>query len=264
MHELTTFSFDGALVRSHLDADGQPWFVAADVCAVLDLGNPRTSLALLDEDERGVHTVDTPGGTQQSSTVSESGMYSLVLRSRKPEAKRFKKWVTGEVLPSIRKTGAYGRPAVDPMAVLNDPAAMRGLLLVYTERVISLEAQVASAAPKVEALERFALADGDLCISYGAKSLQLRPKDLFTWLHSNGWTFRRLGSPWIGHQEYLGRGLLTHKVTTVERSDGSSTAVTQVRVTPKGLAHLAEVVPRYGVNPRPSTKEKAAAKSGQH
>lgn len=87
--------------------DGDPWFVAKDVCECLELGNPRSSIALLDEDEKGVHSVDTPGGKQEMTIVSEPGLYSLILRSRKPEAKAFKRWVTHDILPSIRKTGVW-------------------------------------------------------------------------------------------------------------------------------------------------------------
>lgn len=86
---------------------GDPWFFAADISGALGLGNPRSSLALLDEDEKGVHAMDTPGGEQQVTIVNEPGMYSLILRSRKAEAKVFKRWVTHEVLPAIRKTGRY-------------------------------------------------------------------------------------------------------------------------------------------------------------
>lgn len=87
--------------------EGEPWFVAKDVCDCLELENYKTSVALLDDDEKGVHSMDTPGGAQNHSIISESGLYSLILRSRKPEAKEFKRWVTHEVLPSIRKTGQY-------------------------------------------------------------------------------------------------------------------------------------------------------------
>ena len=92
--------------------DGEPWFVAKDVCDILALGNPRSSIALLDEDERGVHSMDTPSGKQEMGIISEAGLYSLIIRSRKPEAKAFKRWVTHEVLPSIRKTGAYLSPGM--------------------------------------------------------------------------------------------------------------------------------------------------------
>ena len=106
-----TFSY-GMLGDLHViqDAKGEPWFVAADVCKCLGIGNPRSSLALLDTDEKGVHTVDTPGGVQGMATVSEAGLYSLILRSRKPEARDFKRWVTHEVLPAIRRHGGYLTP----------------------------------------------------------------------------------------------------------------------------------------------------------
>lgn len=95
-----------------VEKGGEPWFVAKDVCDILALGNPRSSIALLDEDERGVHSMDTPSGKQEMGIISEAGLYSLILRSRKPEAKAFKRWVTHEVLPSIRKTGAYLSPGM--------------------------------------------------------------------------------------------------------------------------------------------------------
>ena len=100
------FSFEGALVRVINRADG-PWWVLADVCKVLEIVLPQRAASRLDADEKGVHTVNTPGGDQAVTTINESGLYSLVLTSRKPEAKRFKKWVTATVLPAIRKDGLY-------------------------------------------------------------------------------------------------------------------------------------------------------------
>ena len=91
-----------------LDKDGEPWFVLADVCRELDLGNPTQASSRLDDDEVGIDSVETPGGRQNVVTISESGLYSLIMTSRKDGAKRFKKWVTAEVLPAIRKTGRYG------------------------------------------------------------------------------------------------------------------------------------------------------------
>lgn len=93
-----------------IERDGDPWFVAKDVCDILEICNSRRSTSLLDEDERGVHTVNTPSGKQEMTVVSEAGLYSLILKSRKPEAKAFRRWVTHEVLPAIRKTGAYVVP----------------------------------------------------------------------------------------------------------------------------------------------------------
>ena len=103
------FNFNDNAVRA-IDREGTPWFSAADVCAALGVKNYRDSVAHLDEDERGVVSTDTLGGQQQMTIVNESGLYALVLRSRKPEARRFAKWVTAEVLPAIRKTGRYESP----------------------------------------------------------------------------------------------------------------------------------------------------------
>ena len=95
-----------------VEKDGEPWFVARDVCKVLEITKVDSAIRNLDADEKGAHTVSTPGGNQEMTIVSEAGLYSLILRSRKPEAKAFKRWVTHEVLPSIRKTGAYLSPGM--------------------------------------------------------------------------------------------------------------------------------------------------------
>ena len=102
----TEFKFDESPVRAVIK-DGAPWFIAKDVCDILDHSNHRKAVSALDEDEKGVTIGDTPGGPQETLTVNESGLYSLIFSSRKPEAKRFRKWVTGTVLPEIRKTGSY-------------------------------------------------------------------------------------------------------------------------------------------------------------
>ena len=87
--------------------DGQPWFVAADICAVLEHTDTSKAVSRLDADEKGTSTVRTLGGEQEVNVISESGLYALILTSRKPHAKAFRRWVTGEVLPSIRRTGSY-------------------------------------------------------------------------------------------------------------------------------------------------------------
>lgn len=106
MNELQTFTYNSAQVRT-IEQNGEPWFVAKDVCEILSISKYRDAIARLDEDERGSVRVDTLGGEQEMAAVNESGLYTLILRSDKPEAKPFRKWVTAEVLPSIRKTGAY-------------------------------------------------------------------------------------------------------------------------------------------------------------
>ena len=104
----TEFRFDESPVRAIVQ-DGEPWFVAKDVCDVLDIDDPSKAVDRLDEDETGTTTIRTTVGPRELLTVNESGVYSLIFTSRKPEAKRFRKWVTSEVLPEIRKTGGYRR-----------------------------------------------------------------------------------------------------------------------------------------------------------
>lgn len=106
---ITPFNFNNSEIRLIVRA-GEPWFITADVARVLGYRDASNAGRVLDDDEKGTHIVSTPGGDQKVTVINESGLYALVLRSRKPEARKFAKWVTAEVLPSIRKTGKYERP----------------------------------------------------------------------------------------------------------------------------------------------------------
>lgn len=131
----------------------------------------------------------------------------------------------------------------DPMEVLNDPAAMRGILLSYTEKVLQLEEKLEEAKPVVEAFDRIALADGSLNMTEAAKTLQVRPIDLRRWLLANRWIYRRNGSKnWLGYQDRIQSGLIEHKISTYEKDDGSQGISEQVRITPKGLTVLAKAL----------------------
>ncbi len=113
--ELIPFDFEGQPVRVVTDAQGEPWFVAADVCAALSLPNTTRALERLDQDEQALISIQgISRGNDEVNVVNEPGLYGLVLGSRKPEAKRFKRWVTHEVLPAIRKTGSYSMPSAQP------------------------------------------------------------------------------------------------------------------------------------------------------
>lgn len=130
---------------------------------------------------------------------------------------------------------------INPMQALNDPAIMRGLLLNYSEKVMGLEQQVSEMLPQTKAFERISYADGKMCITDAAKTLQILPKRLFTYLSENLWIYRRSGNKnWIAYQDRIQTGLLEHKVTTISTSDGEERIQQQVLVTPKGLARLAE------------------------
>jgi prophage antirepressor-like protein len=145
---LAPFAFEGRQVRVITDEQGAPWFVAADVCSVLDIGNPRQAMSRLDEDEKGVISTDTPGGEQSMTTVNEPGLYNLVLGSRKPQARRFKRWVTHEVLPAIRRTGRYAIPGASAALPSAQQDRVSALLLIgdAVARVPGVKCGIAMAA----------------------------------------------------------------------------------------------------------------------
>ncbi|MBQ9212305.1 MAG: Bro-N domain-containing protein [Clostridia bacterium] len=146
MNTLTVFDNNQfGRVRSVLIED-EPWFVAADVCRALDISNSRQALARLDEDEKGVISTDTPGGEQKMAFVNEPGLYSLVMGSRKPEARDFKRWITHEVIPSIRKTGAYA-VALSPAEQL---VAQAQLLVEQEKRLAAMEGKVKNMEARLE------------------------------------------------------------------------------------------------------------------
>ncbi len=132
---------------------------------------------------------------------------------------------------------------IDPMKVFNDPAAMRGLLLTYSEKVIDLEHKLEEMQPDVIALERLSKSDGSICLTDAAKTLQMQPRKFNTWLQAHGWIHKRVGaSHWIGYQEKIQSGHLEHKVTPISLADGTDKIAQQVRVTPKGLARLSKLI----------------------
>lgn len=127
--QVIQFKFEARDIRTLL-IDDQPWFVAADVCQALAVRNNRDALSRLDDDEKGVATTDTLGGSQAVGIINESGLYSLILTSRKAEAKRFKKWVTAEVLPAIRKHGRYSDDSGKMATLVNDVIGVSGANLI--------------------------------------------------------------------------------------------------------------------------------------
>ena len=148
---LLPFHYEGAQIRVLTDNQGDPWFVAADLCSCLGIRNPSDALSRLDDDEKGLGSTETLKGQQSLATVNESGLYALVLSSRKPEAKRFKRWITHEVLPAIRRTGRYAVPnlaSTQPALPANKQDSVNALLLIgqAIAQVPGVKAGIAMAA----------------------------------------------------------------------------------------------------------------------
>ena len=144
MNDLQIFNYEANEIRTVLK-DGEPWFVARDVCNVLEVGNTTDAVARLEEDEfDSIEVTDSLGRKQRTLIVSESGLYSLILGSRKPEAKAFKRWITHEVIPAIRKTGAYSAP----MSSLEIMRNMLDAQIQSEKRIDHLEAKIQVAFEK--------------------------------------------------------------------------------------------------------------------
>ncbi|NPD69322.1 phage repressor protein/antirepressor Ant (plasmid) [Lichenicola cladoniae] len=236
---LMPFSFGDRPVRA-VTRGGAPWFVLADVCRVLEIANSRHAATRLDDDEKGVVSSDTPGGDQEMTIINESGLYSLVLTSRKPEAKVFKRWITSEVIPAIRRTGGYmvARPEETREQIL------ARAVLVAQETINRSDAQIAEMAPKVEALERIAGAAGAMSVTDAGKILGMGQEAIFALMQRHGWLFKRAhGQTWLGYQDKVTSGHLDHRVTITTKEE-RETVRRQVLVTAKGLTALAALVQR--------------------
>jgi anti-repressor protein len=242
--EVFQFPATGQRVRTVVDG-GEPWFVLNDVGSVLDLANVHSSAALLDEDERGIHTVEAPGGDAYPvAIISEAGLYSLILRSRKPEAKAFKRWVTHEVLPTIRRTGRY------EVARHQLPQSFAEALQLAADQARQIEQQreqLAVAAPAAEAWNTLASGDGDYSVADAAKILSRDPaisvgeRRLFTVLSEHGWIYRQRGDGrWRVYQAAVEAGRMSELPSSHYHPRTGELVVDapKVRVTVKGLAAL--------------------------
>lgn len=232
MTALDVFQYSGQQVRTVL-VDGEAWFVAADVCAVLGIVNSRDALGRLDADEKGVGTVDTPGGAQTMSIVSEPGLYGLTWTSRKDAASDFRRWIKHEVLPQIRQTGQYGSQLPGSFAEALELAAAE------VRQREALEAKVAQDAPKVAAYDQLMDADGFYTMEAAAKLGGIGRTTLFRRLRDAG--VIQSGSR-LPYQRYMHWFKLTTSSWTDE--NGIVHPSTTARVVP---AALTKVLGKAGV-----------------
>lgn len=196
MNQLQVFNFTGKDVRVVVK-DGHPWWVAKDVSELLGFRMASDFTRTLDDDEKDTQIVRTPGGNQEVTIINESGLYSAILKSRKPEAKQFKRWVTHEVLPAIRKTGMY---ATDEL--LDDPELLiQAVTKLKEEREVrrQLEAQVKSDRPKVLFADSVTASPTSILVGELAKMLKqngfdIGEKRLFEWMRKQGYLIKRKGT----------------------------------------------------------------------
>lgn len=245
MSDVQLYSFDGNQVRALTDENGEPWFVAKDVCDILGITNSRDAMSSLDDDEKGVANTDTPGGRQNVSIVSEPGLYVLIGKSRKPEAKAFRRWVNHEVLPSIRRHGAYATDDVIDKVLGNPDFGIRLLSELKDERAKRLDAERTIEAQRPKVLFADAVASGgrDILVGELAKILRQNGVDtgqnrLFDRLRREGYLMRRNGVPNMPTQRSADLGLFRVVENAVTHSDGHVTATYTTKVTPKGQQYF--------------------------
>lgn len=244
-NEIQRFDFRGAALRTLTDEAGEPWFVAKDVCDILELSNVTEALRSLDDDEKSNFRISevAQNGGRAPLIISEPGLYKLIMRSRKPEAKEFQRWVTHEVLPSIRKHGGYmvGQERMTPeqMAL----ASMRWLQSKVDEQAKQLKAQEGKVlfANAVETA-RTSILVGDFAKILKGNGIDISPRRLFAWLREHGWLIKAKGSSWnMPTQKAMNLHLFEIKETTISHSDGHTTINKTPKMTGKGQTYFAKL-----------------------
>ena len=245
-NNLQTWNYENSEIRT-VEKDGEPWWVLADVCKVLELTTPSRVAERLEKDEVSqTHTIDRMGRTQKSTIINESGLYAVILRSDKPQAKPFRKWVTNEVLPSIRKHGAYMTDQTLEQA-LTSPDFLIQLatqLKEEKEQRKQLEVKVEQDRPKVLFAESVSASKTSILVGELAKILKQNGVDtgqtrLFAWMRENGYLIKQRGNDYnMPTQRAMEMKLFEVKETSVTHSDGHISVNKTPKVTGKGQVYF--------------------------
>lgn len=228
MNDVTIFRKDEFGAVRAVTLEGEPWFVAADVCRALGLGNSSMAISKLDEDERTLISIKGASNGLPVNAVNEPGLYSLVLGSRKPEAKAFKRWITHEVIPEIRKTGGY----IAGQETMDDDQLLANALMVAQRKIAERNKQLEAANEKIKAdapkvLFAETVEKAETCISIGTLAkilnqagLDIGERRLFERLRNDKWLNSK-GRNWnVPSQKSMDMGLMRVHESTVSRSSG--------------------------------------------
>lgn len=258
-NEIQKFDFKGASLRTLTDEAGEPWFVAKDVCDILELTNPAVALQSLDDDEKtnlsNSYVWSEPG--RRPLIISEPGLYRLVMRSRKPEAKEFQRWVTHEVLPQIRRTGGYipASETDDDMTILAK-AVMIGqrTMEAQKQKIAEQQTRIVELEPKARFADAVAASDGTCLVGELAKMLRQNGMDigqnrLFRLLQADGYLGKSGSNRNVPTQRAMDLGLFRIKETTVTHADGHTTVSRTPKVTGKGQRYF---IDRYWGRTQPT------------
>lgn len=223
-----------------IERNGEPWFVAADVCRALEIGNPTDAMRRLDADERTLVSIEGASNGLPVNAVNEPGLYTLILGSRKPEAKAFKRWITHEVIPSIRKTGGY----IFGQETMSDSELMAKALLVAQRQIEERNRQIETMQPKALFADAVSASSTSILVGELAKLLKqngvdMGQKRLFQWLRDNGYLIRQQGiSRNMPTQRSMEMGLFEIKESTHLDSNGNNIICKTPKVTGKGQVYF--------------------------
>lgn len=227
-----------------MSVEGEPWFVAADVAKALGYRMASDMTRRLDEDEKGTRSMRTPGGEQQVSVISEAGLYNAILGSKVPGAREFKRWVTHDVLPALRRDGAY----VASDGTEDDATLMARALLAAKRQMDAKDALIAEMRPKALFADAVAASDGTCLVGELAKMLrqngvEVGQNRLFGWMRRDGYLGSAGSHRNVPTQRAMEMGLFRIKETAITHSDGHVTISRTPKVTGKGQRYFLD---RYG------------------
>ena len=228
-----------------VELNKEPWFVATDICKALDIKNVTQAINRLDEDERSMFNIGRQGET---NIVNEYGLYNLILSSRKPEAKKFKRWITHEVIPSIRKHGAYMTPEKIEEVLMNPDTIIQLATALKEEqqRRLQAERQIEEQKPKVLFAEAWEVSEHSILVGEMAKLLarngleNMGQNRLFKWLRANGYLHKSGQQYNLPTQKSIELGIIEVKTRTIANPDGSVRVTKTPKVTVKGQIYFLE------------------------
>lgn len=242
---LQTWDYLGNEVRT-IEINSEPWFVLADVCKALELSSPHKVADRLEPFEKGRNLIPTLGGAQEMTIINESGLYAVTMRSDKPKARQFRRWVTGEVLPTIRKHHAYMQDDVLEKALTSPDFLIQLATQLKSEREQreQLEQKAEQDKPKVLFADSVATSETSILVGELAKILKQNGVNtgqtrLFAWLRDHGYLIKRKGTDYnMPTQRAMEVGLFEVKQTCITHADGHVTVSKTPKVTGKGQIYF--------------------------
>lgn len=251
------FNFEQNEVRTVLVND-EPYFVGKDVAEILGYSKPRNAISthVDEEDKQDAPIQGGLGGKQKMTIINESGLYSLILKSKLPSAKKFKRWVTSEVLPAIRKHGGYLTPEKVEEALLNPDTIIQLATQLKEERTGRLiaEQKIAEYEPKISYLDSILSSTDSVTISQIAADYGMSPQQMNKLLHKLG-VQKKVGNQWLLCKKHMNQGYTKSHTTEIPKADGGTKIVMNTKWTQKGRLFIYELLKKKGYYPQMDLEE---------